>query len=128
MSMEIGKINEGIVKDHKSLSVLLGEEVPSVTTKKRDPYYFQKETINLLGRKLPREVHALLKLPILFVKSPDVPDCCSCSDETAFRALQLLGEISGMCTLQDGCFWVSRVIAYAILRKYPTAVQVVMGP
>jgi uncharacterized protein (UPF0216 family) len=116
------------VKDRKSLSVLLGEEVPAVTTKKGEPYYFQKEIVTNLGKKLPRELYARLKLPILFVMSPDVPDSCLCSDETAFRALQLLGEISGMRSLQDGCFWVSRVIAYAILRKYPTAVQLVMGP
>ena len=128
MGMEIKKMNEGIVRDRKSLSVLLGEKIPSATTKKGEPYYFQKEVIALLGAKLPPELHVRLKLPILFFASPDVPDSCSCNDEAAFDALKLLGEISEMRTMQERRCWVSRVIAYAIMHKYPTAVQLVMGP
>jgi hypothetical protein len=33
MSMEIGKINEGVVRDRKILSRLLDEEIPSATIK-----------------------------------------------------------------------------------------------
>jgi len=128
MSMEIGKMNEGIVQDKKLLSVLLGEETPRATTKKGEPYYFQKEVIAPLGAKLPRELHARLKFPILFFLSPDVPDSCSCGDQAAFEALRILGEISEMRTMQEGRCWVSRAIAYAIMHKYPTAVQLVMGP
>lgn len=128
MSMEIGKMNEGIVQERKYLSVLLGEAAPRATTKKGEPYYFQKEVIAPLGTKLPRELHARLKLPILFFLSPDVPDSCSCADEAAFDALRVLGEISEMRTMQEGRFWVSRAIAYAIMHTYPTAVQLVMRP
>jgi hypothetical protein len=42
MTMEIGKINEGIVKERKSLSVPLAEDTPSSTTKRGEPYYFKK--------------------------------------------------------------------------------------
>jgi hypothetical protein len=50
-----------------------------------------------------------------------------CPDDTAFAALQLLGEVSTLRTFEGGRFWVSRPIAYAIMKKYPTAVQIVMG-
>jgi hypothetical protein len=50
-----------------------------------------------------------------------------CPDAPALAALQLLGEVSPLRTLQEGRFWVSRPIAYAIMKKYPTAVQIVMG-
>jgi len=128
MSMEIVKMNEGIVQERKYLSVLLGEAVPRATTKKGEPYYFQKEVIVTLGTKLPREIQGRLKLPMLFFLSPNVPDSCSCTDEAAFDALRILGEISELRTLQDGRFWVSRAIAYAIMHTYPTAVQLVMRP
>jgi len=128
VSIEIGKMNEGIVQDRKSLSKLLGEETPCATTKKGEIYYFQKEVIATLGAKLPRELHTRLKLPILFLLSPDVPDSCSCTDEAAFDALKILGEISELRSMQEGRCWVSRAIAYAIMHKYPTAVQLVMGP
>jgi uncharacterized protein (UPF0216 family) len=128
MTMEVGKINEGIVKERKSLSVLLEEDTPSATTKRGEPYYFKKEVIALLGKRLPRELHARLKLPILFFLTPDVPDSCLCTDETGIQALQVLGEISELRIFHDGKCWVARAIAYAIICKYPTAVQVVLGP
>jgi len=40
MSMEIGRINEGVVKDRKSLSILLMEETPCAPTKKGNLYFF----------------------------------------------------------------------------------------
>jgi uncharacterized protein (UPF0216 family) len=128
MSMEIGKMNEGIVQDRKSLSVLLCEKPPNATTKKGEMYYFEKGIIAALGAKLPCELHTRLKLPILFFVSPDVPDSCSCTDSAAFEALKILGEISELRTMQDGRCWVSRAIVYAIMHKYPTAVQLVMRP
>jgi uncharacterized protein (UPF0216 family) len=128
MTIEIGKINEGIVRERKSLAVLLEENTPSATTKKGEPYYFKKEVIALLGMRLPVEMLTRLKLPILFFLTPDIPDSCLCTDETGIRALQVLGEISGLRILHEGKCWVARAIAYAIMRKYPTAVQVVMGP
>jgi hypothetical protein len=59
--------------------------------------------------------------------SPDVPDSCWYADPAAFKTLMILDEISRMRTMEEGKFWVSRAIAYAIARKYPTAVQLVMG-
>jgi hypothetical protein len=32
-----------------------------------------------------------------------------------------------MQTMEEGKFWISRAIAYAIARKYPTMIQLVMG-
>jgi hypothetical protein len=126
MGMEIGKINAGIVTSRKPLAVLLEEEVPSAMTKSEERYYFDRGAIIAFGEKLPRELHARLKLPILFFLSPDVPDSCSCSDEATFYALRHLGEISAMRTVQGGTFWVARPIVYAILKKYPTVVQIAM--
>jgi len=39
MSMEIGKINEGVVRDRKPLALLLDEENPCATTKNGEPYF-----------------------------------------------------------------------------------------
>ena len=40
MSMEIGKINEGVVRDRKPLSLLLDEENPSCNHKKWRTVFF----------------------------------------------------------------------------------------
>jgi uncharacterized protein (UPF0216 family) len=128
MGLEIRRMNESIVRDRKTLSALLSEDEPASETKKGDLYRFDKSVIAALGSALPASLHTRLRLPILFFLSPDVPDSCSCPDEAAFLALRELGEISHLRTMEGGRFWVARAIAYAILREYPTAVQIVMGP
>jgi uncharacterized protein (UPF0216 family) len=127
MSMEIRKINKGVVWDRKTLSRLLDEEIPCATTKNGEQYFFDRNVIAVLGKGLPDELHRRLRLPMLFFMSPDVPDSCWCADAAAFEALITLGEISRLRTMEEERFWVSRAIAYAIARKYPTAVQLVMG-
>ena len=127
MSMEIGRINEGVVRDPKHLSRLLNEETPCATTKKGEPYFFDRNVIAALGERLPDELHARPRLPILFFISPDVPDSCWCADRAAFETFLILGEISRLRTMQEGKFWLSRAIVYAIMRKYPATVQLVMG-
>jgi uncharacterized protein (UPF0216 family) len=128
MAMEIGKINEVLVRDRKSLAALLLETTPCSFTKKGEPYRFDRSIITPIGQNLPEELHNRLRLPILFFMSPDVPDSCWCMDSTAFDALVLPGEISSLRIREEGKFWVSRAITYAILRRYPTAVQMVVGP
>jgi len=111
----------------KPLSLLLDEKIPRATTKNSEPYFFDRNVIIVLGKGLPGELHRRLRLPMLFFMSPDVPDSCWCADAAAFDALITLREISRLRTMEEGRFWVSRAIAYAIARKYPIAVQMVTG-
>ena len=127
MGIEVAKMNEGVVTQRKSLGALLAEKDPVSVTKKGDTYHFDASVIATLGKGLPEDLQRRLRLPILFYASPDVPDSCMCPDETALAALQVLGEVSTLRTFGGGRFWVSRPIAYAIMKKYPTAVQIVMG-
>jgi hypothetical protein len=127
IGIEIAKMNKGLVNVRKPLAVLLGEDNPSAVTKNGEPYWFDKAVIAMLGGSLPSALHRTLKLPILFYSSPDTPGSCSCPDAPALAALQLLGEVSTLRTMQGNRFWVSRPIVYAIVQKYPTVVQIVMG-
>jgi hypothetical protein len=127
MGMELKKMNAGIVSERRTLVSLLGEDCPSAPTKGGDTHWFRREILVDLGERLPGHLTARLRLPIIFILSPDVPDSCSCSDGTAFAALQALGEISPLRTFEGGKFWVARAIAYAMVQKYPSVIQVVMG-
>jgi uncharacterized protein (UPF0216 family) len=120
-------MNEGVVSQRKSLAVLLAEKDPVSVTRKGETYPFDPSVIATLGKTLPEDLQRQLRLPVLFYSSPDITDSCMCPDETALTALQLLGEVSAQRTFEGGRFWVSRPIAYAIMKKYPTAIQIVMG-
>jgi len=120
-------MNEGLVLERKPLAALVASEKPSSVTKKGEQYLFDQRVITALGQALPEDMRQRLRLPILFYLSSDSPDSCSCPDESALAALQLLGEVSPLRTMQGDRFWVSRPIVYAIMRKYPTVIQIVMG-
>ena len=128
LGMEITAINRGVVKERKSLSVLLGETAPQSITKMGGPYVFRKGVLAKIAEKIPNNLHKNLMLPIFFYCSADVPDSCSCPDAVAFEVFRILGEISSMRTMEKGKFWVSRAIVYDIARKYPTVIQIVMAP
>jgi hypothetical protein len=64
---------------------------------------------------------------MIFFSNPSVPDSCYISDPHALQALQALGDLSGMRRMHQGKLWVGRAIAYSIMKKYPTAVQIAMG-
>jgi uncharacterized protein (UPF0216 family) len=123
MGMEVARINEGIVAVRKPLATLLAEERPAARTKGGGEHRFDPEILATLGDKLPGDLRQTLKLPILFFFDADVRDSCYLSDETAVGALRILGEIGEGRRLLDGRLWVSRAIAFAIARRYPTAIQ-----
>jgi uncharacterized protein (UPF0216 family) len=127
MGMEITRINDSIVSERKTLASLLSEERPAARTKAGRDYPFDRDALASLGDRFPEETRKALKLPILFFVDMDVRDSCYLTDETAVRALQLLGELGEGRRLTGGRLWVGRAIAFAIARKYPTAVQFAMA-
>lgn len=127
MSLEARKLNEGLAAERKPLSVLISEEKPASVTKKGQPYVFDAAVLAAIVNLLPPDLQRQLKLPVFFYATPDVPDSFSCPDEPALVSLQIIGEVSTMRTMLGGKFWVSRPIVYALMKKYPTVFQIVMG-
>ncbi|MCC7576858.1 MAG: DUF61 family protein [Methanomethylovorans sp.] len=127
MRTEMNKLNDGIVSERKSLAQLLLEEKPTARTKTGKDHFYDTATLRNLSEKLSKNLHDKLKLPILFFFDNQVPDSCYLNDTYALEALQTLGEVSRLRTMQQGRTWVGRSIAYSIMKKYPTVVQIVMG-
>ena len=127
MGIEVKKMNEGLAAERKPLSALLSGEKPASVTKKGEPYLFDAAVLAAIAKVLPPDLQRRLKLPVFFCATPDVPDSFSCPDEPALAALQFLGEVSTLRTMQGGRFWVSRPIVYALMKKYPAVFQIVMG-
>ncbi|QYZ78907.1 DUF61 family protein [Methanofollis formosanus] len=127
ISLEVGRIKDGLVAEKKSLARLLTEPSPSAVTKGGKEHVFDREVIRTLGERLPEKVHHRLMIPITFYSTLDVTDSYYLRDETAFRALQALGELSEMREMREGKLWVSNAIVYAMMRKYPTVIEIGMG-
>lgn len=81
----------------------------------------------MLGEELAPELRDRLKLPILFFFDFRVEDSCFLNDKHALEALQILSELGEMYRMRQGKVWVGKSMAYSIMRKYPTAIQITMG-
>jgi hypothetical protein len=123
----MGRINEGLVIERKTLSQLLNEGTPFAMTRGGKQHFFDKKSLDSLGVQLPEEWHHLLRIPVLFYFDMDVPDSCYLVEETAVHVLQMLGEISTLRAPREGKVWVARAIVFALMRKYPSIIQIVMG-
>jgi len=127
MRLEIGRINDGVVAERKRLSRLLSEEHPSSVTKGGNRYDFNRDVLLRLEQAIPGELQRQLRLPILFYFDSTVPDSFFLADEAAVQALQNLGEISRLRRMQGGRLWIAKPLVYAIMNRYPTAMQIMMG-
>jgi len=127
MSLEMGRINQGIVEERKTLAELLQEETPAAVTTGGNEYRFRREVLVNLGETRPGPLHRRLRLPLIFRFDPDVKDSCLCTDPAAVEALKVLGEIGSPRQLRDVKLWMGRAIVSSLIRKYPTEVQMAMG-
>ena len=127
MRRDLGRLTDGVVAERKRLSLLLREEHPSSVTKGGDRYDFDRNVLIRLEQALPAELQRRLRLPILFYFDSTVPDSFFLADEAAVEALQSLGEISTLREMQGGRLWIAKPIVYAVMSRYPTVMQIVMG-
>jgi len=127
MGMEARRINDSVVAERKTLAALLAEEDPRGVTRGGSEHRFDRKVLSTLAAGLPERIRNGLQIPILFFVNVDVRDSLYLTDEAAIRALQAHGDLGEGRRLTEGRLWVARAIAYAIARKYPTAVQFVLA-
>ena len=126
MTLEISKINRDVVTTRKPLAELAGMDPPVLQTKGGGQYRFNKETLLALRKTLPEDLSRHLLLPVLCYFDSAVGDSCFITDSYAADALKILGEISDMREMADGRLWIGKTIVFAVMRKYPSIIQIVM--
>ncbi|MBP7715670.1 MAG: DUF61 family protein [Methanoregulaceae archaeon] len=83
--------------------------------------------MRILWERLPESLRYRLKLPLLFFFNSTVTDSFMLADATALEALQSLGELSDMREFIGGRVWVGRAIVFAIMGRYPGAIQIMVS-
>lgn len=126
MSLEMGRINSGAVTARVPLYRLLEVERPVAVTRGGLEHLFDREVLRTMQRSLPVHLHSSLRLPVTFYFDMEVSNSCLLVDEWALRAFQEMGDLSRERGMVDGRVWVGRALVFALMRKYPTAVQLMM--
>ncbi len=124
LRLEAGRMNDGIAAERPTLAELLERPEPVSVTRGGDEYRYDPAVLRSIADGLPPGLWRRLRLPILFFASMEVADSCFLTDRQAFEALQALGEVSTLREFRDGRAWVGRAIAYGLMTRYPTAVQI----
>ncbi len=124
LRLEANRMNDGVAAERPTLAALLETDRPVSVTRGGDEYRYDPAVLRSIADRIPAGLARRLRLPIICFASMDVPDSCSIIDRYAFEALQALGEISTLREFRDGKVWIGRAIAYGLVAKYPTAVQV----
>lgn len=127
MKLEIGRMNQGTVSERKVLYLLLKEKTPSTMIRAGTAYYFDTAALQRFGNHIPEQVQRKLAVPISFFFDIDVRNSYALNDTVAVEAFQWLGELSPLRELRNGRLWVAKPIVYALIRKYPSLVQIVVG-
>ena len=71
IGLESAKMNEGMVKQRKSLAILLAKKNPVSITKKGDTSHFDPSVNRIPGKAPQEDLQTQLRLPVLFPTSPD---------------------------------------------------------
>jgi uncharacterized protein (UPF0216 family) len=119
--LELTRINKGLVARKKRLCALLEEETPHCTTREGETYRFEVAVLKLLATALHEGED--LQLPMTLHFSSESRDSCYISDETAAEVLRRLERFGEAYPYRDGRMWLPNSLAYALIQKYPTAIQ-----
>jgi len=126
MALEMGRMNDGVVAERRRLSDLVRETIPVSITRGGKEFAYDKSTLQLLWGKLPESIRTRIKLPIIFYFDSTVTDSFLLTDAIALEVFQSLGELSEMREFIGGRLWVGRAIVFAIMRKYPSSIQIMV--
>lgn len=126
ISLEINKMNGGVVNARVPIMDLLGMERPVAVTRGGKDHRFDREVIKRIYSALSPDLCRNIRLPIVFYYSMDVSDSCMLSDPHAFIAFQEMGKFSRERKMEGGSVWVGRAIVFELVRTYPTAIQIMM--
>jgi uncharacterized protein (UPF0216 family) len=121
---EMGKINSGIVIKKKSLCDLVNSPSPKTKTRDGSTYYFDSKVLKHVSLKIPENMQSI-KLPISIYATFNIRGSVYIAESSPLKLLKRLGEISEKAELSDGKYWISKMIALDIMKRYPSIIQFV---
>ncbi len=127
ISLELGRINAGLVVERKSLSSLRSETHPACRTREGNPHPFERGALDRLAAVVtPKEADAL-RLPIILFATGDVEDHVYVSDELAAKALRALEKFGAAFPFREGRMYLPHSLAVDLMRRSGGTVQLAFG-
>jgi len=126
ISLELGRLNSGLVVEKKSLTRLLGESDPACRTREGDLHPFDSGALARFASVLTREEADALRLPLTLTVRGDSDDAIL-TDELGAKALRAVEKFDQAFRFRDGRMAVPHSLAIDLVRRHGGVLQLVFG-
>ncbi len=127
ISLELGRINAGLVVERKTLARLRAEARPACATREGGEHGFDRAALDRLAAVLsPAEAEAL-RLPITLFATGDVEDHVYVSEELSAKALRAVENYGRAFPFRGGRMYLPHSLALDLVRRSGGTVQLAFG-
>ena len=126
ISLELGRLNSGLVVEKKSLIRLLGESDPACRTREGDLYPFDPAALARFASVVTRDEADALRLPLTLTVRGDSDDAIL-TDELGAKALRAVEKFDQAFRFRDGRMAVPHSLAVDLVRRHGGVLQLVFG-
>jgi uncharacterized protein (UPF0216 family) len=123
ISLELGRLNAGLVVEKKSLVRLLAEPEPACRTREGDVHPFERAALDRLAAVLTRAEAEAIRLPLTLVVSGDSDDSAYLTDEIGAKALRAIEKFDRAFPFRDGRMALPHSLAVDLVRRHGGVLQ-----
>jgi uncharacterized protein (UPF0216 family) len=126
ISLELGRLNSGLVVEKKSLTRLLGETEPACRTREGDLHPFVPNALARFASVLARDEADALRLPLTLTVRGESDDAIL-TDELGAKALRAVEKLDQAFRFRDGRMAVPQSLAVDMVRRHGGVLQLAFG-
>lgn len=127
ISLELGRINAGLVVERKSLARLLREEHPECVTREGAPHAFDRAALERLAAVLTAAEAEALRLPITLFAAGDLEEHVYVAEEVAAKALRAVERFGAAFPFREGRMHLPHSLAVDVVHRGGGTVQLAFG-
>jgi uncharacterized protein (UPF0216 family) len=127
ISLELGRLNAGLVVERKSLAQLRREERPACRTREGEEHPFDPPALERLARVLSGEDAEALRLPITIFVTGDLEDSAYLSEELAAKAIRAVEQFGPAFPYRAGRMHIPHSLAVDLVRRGGGTIQLAFG-
>lgn len=121
LSLELGRLNQGMVTQPVSLARLVADPAATAATRSGERHAFDAAAVAGLASAVPPWLHGRLRLPITIYEPHDAPGDGYVEDAAAVEALQAMQAAT--TRPRDGRLWRSAALWRRVMDAHPTCFQ-----
>lgn len=126
ISLELGRLNAGLVVEKKSLAQLLREAEPVCRTREGHPHTFDRDALARFAAVLTADEAASLRLPLTLLIRGDSDDA-RLTDEVGAKALRAIETFDRAFPFREGAMALPHSLAIDLVRRHGGVLQLAFG-